>query len=215
MRTAYLALPGRNPLKWHITFTLLFCAVVALAASPAVGAPWTTIDKVCTLSTQLQTSPFREQYIARLAMDSEIMLASNTPDDSSVQSDTPSLLTLLIGSPRTRTSNGMVDAFSQDCLSCHDGMAASHIEANYTNSPGTARQHKYNGSKDHPIGMDYQMYVAFGEGKFKSVSLVNSKMKFIDGKVGCLTCHNPLNPEKGHMVMSDFGSALCRTCHNL
>jgi predicted CXXCH cytochrome family protein len=62
--------------------------------------------------------------------------------------------------------------------------------------------------------MDYQSYVAFGRGKFKHISTFNSKMKFVNGKVGCLTCHDPLNPERGHLVMSDVRSALCLTCHN-
>jgi len=42
----------------------------------------------------------------------------------------------------------------------------------------------------------------------------NTKMIFVNGKIGCLTCHNPLNAEKGHLVMSDRNSALCTTCHN-
>jgi predicted CXXCH cytochrome family protein len=60
--------------------------------------------------------------------------------------------------------------------------------------------------------MSYNNYVAADRG-FKPVGM-NGAMIFADGKVGCLTCHNPLNPEKGHLVMSDRNSALCLTCHN-
>jgi predicted CXXCH cytochrome family protein len=57
------------------------------------------------------------------------------------------------------------------------------------------------------------MYAAASK-DYKSQLGANNKMVFVNGKVGCLTCHNPLNPEKGHLVMSDQKSALCLTCHN-
>ncbi|HYS43305.1 MAG TPA: cytochrome c3 family protein, partial [Geobacteraceae bacterium] len=61
--------------------------------------------------------------------------------------------------------------------------------------------------------MDYASYASFGRG-YKQASMLNPKMLLVNGKVGCLTCHNPLNPDKSHLVMSDYRSALCLTCHD-
>jgi predicted CXXCH cytochrome family protein len=199
----------------HCIFViLLIISGIILPVSSSYSATLTGNDKYCSFSLQLQSSPYREQYIARLATDQGIMLAANTNNNSPEQSDAPALISIIVGSARSKTADSAIDAFSKDCLNCHDGSSAHNIEFNYTNSPGTASQQKYAGGSDHPNGMDYQSYVAFGRGKFKRISTFNSKMKFVNGKVGCLTCHNPLNPEKGHLVMSDLRSALCLTCHN-
>jgi len=202
-------------MKHHLFAALLLITGVILHAETTHSDTLSGSDTYCAFSIQLQGSPYREQYIARLAMDLGTMLASNTPDESTVRSDAPAFLTQLLGSAGTGTPDAVADTFSKDCLACHDGSAASDINFNFTNAPGTARQQKYAGGKDHPNGMDYRSYVAMGQGKFKPVSMFNSAMKFVNGRVGCLTCHNPLNPEKGHLVMSDFKSALCLTCHNL
>ncbi|MBJ6801055.1 cytochrome c3 family protein [Geomonas propionica] len=104
------------------------------------------------------------------------------------------------------------DALSVSCLSCHDGVSASQINVDLRNRPfdRTSRVTSFN--SDHPIGMTYDSYVAAGRG-YKAIG-ANTKMIFANGKVGCLTCHDPLNTEKGHLVMSDYGSALCKTCHD-
>jgi hypothetical protein len=61
--------------------------------------------------------------------------------------------------------------------------------------------------------MNYASYVAADPTSYKPITAFDSKMIFVNGKVGCLTSHYPLNPKKGHLVMSDFQSALCLTCH--
>jgi predicted CXXCH cytochrome family protein len=61
--------------------------------------------------------------------------------------------------------------------------------------------------------MDYASYAAFGRG-YRPASMLDPKMVLVNGKVGCLTCHNPLNPERNHLVMSDHRSALCLSCHD-
>ena len=190
-------------------------AGIVLPAPVIQGAILLPPDRQCTLSRQLQTSPYREEYIARLATSTEVLLASNTALDSTEQSDGFTLFAIVSNQAETGSAYGNMDAFSKDCLSCHDGGTAQDVDFNYSNRPSQARQKKYTGGKDHPNGMDYMGYVASGRGKFKPVPMNGVTMKFFDGKVGCLTCHNPLNPEKDHLVMSNVRSALCLTCHNL
>ncbi|WP_243688226.1 cytochrome c3 family protein [Geotalea toluenoxydans] len=38
-------------------------------------------------------------------------------------------------------------------------------------------------------------------------------MVLVDGRVGCLTCHDPLNRKAPHLVASNDRSNLCLTCH--
>jgi predicted CXXCH cytochrome family protein len=72
----------------------------------------------------------------------------------------------------------------------------------------------FDGTKQHPIGMDYAAYSSRDNKNYKPAAAFNSKMTFVNGRVGCTTCHDPLNLDKGHLVMSDTRSALCLTCHN-
>jgi predicted CXXCH cytochrome family protein len=109
-----------------------------------------------------------------------------------------------------------IDMLSADCLCCHDGVGALEVRSVYKNNPSD-RSHLRSSNQmigmDHPIGMEYNRYVAAGKG-YKPLFGISNKMVFVDGKVGCLTCHDPLNPEKGHLVISDRNSALCYTCHD-
>lgn len=160
----------------------------------------------------------REQYMAKLAKESSTLLAYNTASDDKVQSDASesfSYRDLFFGKSNTSFNRGeRFDSFSMDCLGCHDGVITKDIKVDYRNTPGNKIKH-YDGSKEHPIGMDYAAYSAKDSLSYKRVNSYNSKMVFVNGKVGCLTCHNPLNPEKNHLVMSDFRSALCLTCHKM
>ena len=105
-----------------------------------------------------------------------------------------------------------IDGLSADCLGCHDGVGAQPVTTVLRNDPFASKLDRILPGNDHPIGMDYENYSALGS-EYKPLLGVDIGMVFVDGKVGCLTCHNPLNQEKGHLVMSDRGSALCLTCH--
>ena len=146
----------------------------------------------CLFAEQLKNSEsIRNQYIAKL-------------------------IGVIDGTVSSSNKTG-IDTFSADCLSCHDGVKAQSITTNIKNNPNkmsSLRGGNYQMvSMDHPIGMDYNLYAAASR-DYKPISAINNKMVFVNGKVGCLTCHDPLNPEKSHLVMSDRNSALCLPCHN-
>jgi hypothetical protein len=186
-------------------------------ASPIEGTAYAAKGEPCIFSEQLQSSPMREQYISKLAMDAGTLLAHNTITDNLVQSDISDDLFSpgeSIGEKSFSFDQGdNLDSYSKDCLSCHDGGHASDINVNYKNSPRNKIK-SFDRTNQHPIGMDYAAYVAADPNSYKPINAFNSKMIFVNGRVGCLTCHYPLNPEKSHLVMSDFRSALCLTCHN-
>jgi hypothetical protein len=186
-------------------------------AGPIVDTAYAANGEPCTFSEQLKSSPMRERYIANIATDTSTLLAHNTVTDDQVHSDVTDDLfssdSSFVVKIKSSKQEDTIDSYSKDCLSCHDGAIASDRDVQYKNSP-FKNKHSYDGTKEHPIGMNYASYVAANPTSYKPITAFNSKMIFVNGRVGCLTCHYPLNPEKGHLVMSDFRSALCLTCHN-
>ena len=103
---------------------------------------------------------------------------------------------------------GELDEVSFQCLRCHDGSIA--MSARTEIRIGIWDHGREGGS--HPVGVEYPR----GPASFKDyvdIMRLPSKIKLIDGKVGCVTCHDPYSKEKGHLVMSNKGSALCLVCH--
>jgi len=141
--------------------------------------------------------------------------SSGRDASSSDDSDDDSVSSFFFGKSSTpvKTRGGTtIDSFSKVCKDCHDGVQASDRKINYKNSPGRKSHWDSMGGSEHPIGMNYAAYVARDPKNYKPVPL-DTKMIFVDGKVGCITCHDMLNREKGHMAKSDYRSALCLTCH--
>jgi len=204
-------------------FTQIACAFSGFAASGD------SEQKHCEFSLELQQSAaVRKQYLAKLiaatgevaqgvsAVDDmyrNVKKASYSVGDSADGEDQSVELSDLWGGRTKKAARVGIDALSMDCLGCHDGSSASSVSADLRNNPYREGMMVNSFSSDHPIGMDYRRYVNAGKG-YKPVMLGSTKMIFVDGKVGCLTCHDPLNQEKGHLVMSDRHSALCGTCHN-
>ncbi|HEY6871928.1 MAG TPA: cytochrome c3 family protein [Geobacteraceae bacterium] len=172
-------------------------------------------SRQCDFSLQLQKSPYRENFIARIATIVTTYWASN--DDPTIASDASDASDFSLS--RFGTNNTAehretdIDSFSKECLNCHDGLRATDVTVDYRNEPGISGRGRHVSGKDHPIGMYYASYAALGRG-YKPAAMLNRKMVLVNGKVGCLTCHNPLNPERSHLVMSDYRSALCLSCHD-
>lgn len=101
-----------------------------------------------------------------------------------------------------------IDTFSLDCLGCHDGINARIHNIRYKNNvmDRTGSMETVRGS--HPIGMHYGSY-AYTSNHLRGLTELNEEMVLVDGKVGCLSCHNPLNPDKKHLTSKN----LCLGCH--
>jgi len=192
---------------------MLMRSVLAAILALGMGAEGYA-GEMCTYSTQLQDPSMRAQYIAKVATETGNMVAYNTYSDNSVATDDGSASSFFFGTSTTVANQGSstLDSFSKDCMGCHDGFQASDRKINYKNTPGQ-KSHWSQGASEHPIGMNYSAYAAMDSKSFKPVSSFGSKMMFVNGRVGCTTCHDPLNQEKSHLVMSDYRSALCLTCH--
>lgn len=101
-----------------------------------------------------------------------------------------------------------IDKFSFNCLTCHDGINAKIHEIRHKDFDlsQNARFEEVRGN--HPIGMHYGSY-AYAGNSFRKLFEIDEDMVLVDGKVGCLSCHNPLNPEKKHIARKN----LCLGCH--
>lgn len=105
-----------------------------------------------------------------------------------------------------------IDELTLQCLNCHDGVYTTGHLIRLRN--GTARGA---GSIDrihggHPIGMDYGT-LAFRGRNLKRPDQLPPEIILASGKVGCLSCHNPANPEGHHMTVAMEHSTLCFSCH--
>jgi predicted CXXCH cytochrome family protein len=105
-----------------------------------------------------------------------------------------------------------IDSFSADCVSCHDGMGASAHDIRFKNAGRFDSATIGNPLDSHPIGMHYGD-ASYVNNQLKNVNSLNPNMLFVNGRVGCLSCHNPVNPRGNHLVVENEYSNLCFSCH--
>lgn len=104
------------------------------------------------------------------------------------------------------------------CIRCHDGTIAldtiTGMNADrFVNKQHTGLFKTGHGRTDHPVGVKYPLF----DRGFRSASSViaRGEVRLPDGKVECISCHDPHN-QSGNprmLVMSNYRSSLCLTCH--
>ena len=123
-------------------------------------------------------------------------------------------------------SPGQPTGASLLCLSCHDGTIAlgdvlsrdSSIAmvGGITTMPAGNSNLGTNLSDDHPISFVYSPTLAAAHnGELASPSGLTGKVKLDpSGQLQCTSCHDPHDDSNGKfLVMPNYASALCRTCH--
>ncbi|GAM07902.1 doubled CXXCH motif protein [Geobacter sp. OR-1] len=103
-----------------------------------------------------------------------------------------------------------LDDNSKECISCHEQKgrnAADDIKDK--NHPGMAAI-----SVTHAIGTDYIRASSIIPNLRKANALPSS-MILINGKIACVTCHNPLNAQRYNLSVAAANASLCFTCHIL
>lgn len=104
----------------------------------------------------------------------------------------------------TETAGGsLLDKFSVECLSCHDGTISKGPQVEVKQG---VWQHGIGMS--HPVGVDYP----FSE-DFAYPESLPKEVRLFGGKIGCLSCHEIYAKERDMLVMNNRGSRLCLTCH--
>lgn len=98
---------------------------------------------------------------------------------------------------------------SIQCLGCHDDNNYSLDDDFFI---GTM-MHTSGMSGNHRIGVLYASYQSYG-GYITSNNL-SRKINLPDGKLSCVSCHKGYSKNHGSLVISNSGSALCYSCHDL
>ncbi len=125
----------------------------------------------------------------------------------------PHAAMLEIAHPATKArddgSSFPLDTTSRLCLTCHDGSGLGPV-AHFALAGGLQAA-----GGAHPIGMDYEQVTAYNR-KYQAAASLAPEIVLMDGKMGCLSCHNLYIPSKqGLLAVDNSGSRLCFSCHNL
>jgi predicted CXXCH cytochrome family protein len=104
---------------------------------------------------------------------------------------------------RLNDSTG-IDALSLHCMGCHnDRTDALGVQVS---SDGLVRHNS--GGANHPIAVAYP-----SGGDYRPRGDLPKAIWLPDGKLSCVSCHQPYKKEHGKLVVTNEGSALCLQCH--
>ena len=120
--------------------------------------------------------------------------------------------TLVVAHPskkyKVMDKSRLIDPASMECIGCHDGIQGRTVE--HRLGPGIWSHE----SSSHPISVGYNASRMKGK-KLKPISMVDKRIRFFDGKIGCGTCHDLYSKIPKKLVMSNDGSKLCYECHDI
>lgn len=160
----------------------------------------------CQFSMYLEDPDNRARYVTTLAKARAAYAQQKGYDNAATYG-------VMVKAKFNGGSTEMLDSFSAGCLSCHDGNTASKVRPNFVNNPGKKSLMQAISGK-HPIGMDYQQYSVASD-RLKSLDEMSMNLTLVEGRVSCITCHDPLNSEKSHQRITSAGVDLCSACHNV
>lgn len=107
---------------------------------------------------------------------------------------------------------------SRFCLTCHDGTIGRNILSQDFSQRGNFQGDTpgdFCVDRGHPVGVDYLPASLKSRGRLKHPSLLDPAVKLENGQVGCTSCHDSNSQLRAKLVMSNSGSRLCFSCHNL
>lgn len=188
-----------SDLNRHISRTLAAAGIlIALATVPLTAFSQDQFDEsICDFTRQLQSPDANLMFTAEVNAAKE---AARSPYGESATNLVPFT---------DRNGNSFeIDKFSFNCLTCHDGINAKIHEIRHKEFGQEQNASFQEVRGNHPIGMHYGSY-AYASKSFRNLFEIDEDMVLVDGKVGCLTCHNPQNPEKNHLARKN----LCLGCH--
>jgi predicted CXXCH cytochrome family protein len=104
------------------------------------------------------------------------------------------------------------DKVSLECLGCHDGNGGRIAEHGKFDPTDVKALNMAKVAAKHPIGIDYAALSLTRE-SLRKVNELPPNMTLVDGRISCITCHDPLNPKAHNLAVSE--ATLCFSCHNI
>jgi predicted CXXCH cytochrome family protein len=109
-----------------------------------------------------------------------------------------------------KPAQGIGQAMTSQCLGCHDGLLTNDVWTGAAQVVGM-------GGPAHPVGVPYRSGAirTAGHVQIRMTPLIglDSRVQLFGGEVECLSCHSLYSRESKLLVMSNFHSRLCLSCH--
>jgi len=102
-----------------------------------------------------------------------------------------------------------IDPESYNCIRCHDERATILQGGIKLLGSKQIRQNNAN----HPIGMNYQNHLSQKRTQFQPQMSMDSNIRFVNGQVGCGSCHNMYGNNPKKLSVRNDRDALCKSCH--
>ncbi len=111
---------------------------------------------------------------------------------------------------------GPIDPVSAECLSCHDGSMgkAAPVKAGlwqHSDPLFGPTQQPYTGV--HPVGIDYEES-RMDHDDLKPSVMIPKMIKLVNGKVSCISCHDPYSKKRAKLISDNRNGELCLGCHD-
>ncbi len=117
----------------------------------------------------------------------------------------------VLGSDAQAAAGGLefaqLDAITRGCMECHNGEGgARHITLKSADTPPQiSGAHGVN----HPVGMEYDAFAYREPYSFQSSDSLNPEILLVDGKVGCVSCHQLRAGEFQKLVSVQMNISRC------
>ncbi len=108
------------------------------------------------------------------------------------------------------------DAESAACLGCHDGSVAPSVGNEIGFRLGRRGFGDQSMGGSHPVGTEYGSSGSRKRNtKYNPAALLDNRIRLFEDRVGCGSCHSPFSTEPNLLVMSNYRSKLCMSCHKM
>lgn len=195
----------RHTVKQRLPLVTAFMVSGVLTVLAATSDPSTAAEPdtaVCDYTLYLQEPQQRAKFIAMRVQLHEITKRMAGPD-LRYQFEKPI---------PTNHPKRYIDECSTRCLGCHDENGAVK-KYGQGGSPGFDNAGMSKMTQAHPVGLLYERRTLANAQLHSSIAFP-ANMVLVYGRLSCITCHDPLNPEGNHLAEKNRG-VLCFACHNM
>lgn len=108
---------------------------------------------------------------------------------------------------------GRVDTISAMCLGCHDGTIGKDTPVRVGSFRHGVRPEESAQELSHPIGVNYRRAMT-RRGGLHPPEGIDERIRLVNGKVGCVSCHDMYSRERKLLTVSNDRAGLCLACHD-